>query len=114
MEEVKALIRQVIKNQNDFWGIVDVEISNKWMGGTIILKPANPELKPSEISMDVFFKKVISVREKLRVLEQKINNHPKLADDEKVELQQYVTRCYGSLTSFNVLFRKEEDKFHGQ
>lgn len=114
MEEIKALIRQVIKNQNDFLGIKDVEMGNKWQGGTVVLKPANPELKSAEIPIDLFFKKVISVREKLRVLEQKINSHPKLDDREKVELQQYVTRCYGSLTTFNVLFRKEEDKFHGQ
>lgn len=114
MEEIKALIRQVIKNQNDYLGIKDVEMANKWQGGTVILKPGNPELKSSEISIDMLFKKVISVREKLRVLEQKINNHPKLDDLEKVELQQYVTRCYGSLTTLNIFFRKEEDKFHGQ
>jgi hypothetical protein len=114
MEEVKALLRQVIKNQNEFAGLRDVELANKWNNGTIVLKPGSPDLKPMEVSLELFFKKVISVREKLRVLEQKINNHPKLDDVDKVELQQYVTRCYGSLTTFNILFRKEEDKFHGQ
>jgi hypothetical protein len=114
MEEIKAMLRQIIKNQNDYFSPKEYELTNKWLDGTVILKPADETLKPSEIPMDVFFKKVVSVREKLRVLEQKINNHPKLNEVEKVELQQYVTRCYGSLTTFNVLFRKEEDKFHGQ
>jgi hypothetical protein len=62
----------------------------------------------------MFFKKLIGVREKLRVLEQKINNHPTLASEEKIELEGYITRCYGSLTTFNVLFAAKESQFHGQ
>ena len=112
-EELKALLRQVIVNQNEYAGVKDVELANKWNNGTLVVKPANPEQKPLEIPVEAFFKKVISVREKLRVLEQKINNHPKLEDHDKIELQQYITRCYGSLTTFNVLFRNEPDKFHG-
>lgn len=111
MEEVKALLRQVIANQNEWAGVKDVELANKWNGGTLVLRPANPDQKPVEVPLESFFKKVIAVRERLRVLEQKINNHPKLEDPERIELQQYLTRCYGSLTTFNVLFRKEEDKF---
>lgn len=112
-EEIKALLRQIIANQNEFAGVREMELANKWNGGTLVVKPANPEHKPLEIPIEIFFKKVISVREKLRVLEQKINNHPKLDDGEKIELQQYLTRCSGSLTTFNVLFRHEGDKFHG-
>jgi len=111
MEEIKALLRQVIQNQNEFAGVKDVELANKWNGGTLVLRPANPEQKPVEVPLEAFFKKIIAVRERLRVLEQKINNHPKLENEEKLELQGYLTRGYGSLTTFNVLFRKEEDKF---
>lgn len=114
MEEVKALLRQIIKNQNDMAGLKDVELAGKWQGGTVLIKPGDPDMKGYEIPIDNFFKKVISVREKIRVLEQKINNHPKLSSEEKLELEQYITRCYGSLTSFNVLFRYQDDKFHGQ
>jgi hypothetical protein len=114
MEEVKAMLRQIMDNQTELLGFLNVEISNKWKGGSVFLQPGNPEMKPHEIPMDTLLKKIISVREKLRVLEQKINNHSKLEDAEKVDLQQYVTRCYGSLTSFNVLFKNEEDKFHSQ
>ncbi|MCD4812297.1 hypothetical protein K8S19_01175 [bacterium] len=114
MEEVKALLRQIMEDQHEVMGYKMVEISNKWLGGSIVIKPGNPEHKSYEISLDNFLKKVISVREKLRVLEQKINNHPKLDDTEKIDLQQYITRCYGSLTTFNTLFVNEEDKFNGQ
>jgi hypothetical protein len=113
-EEIKALLRRVIENQNEFAGVKEVELANKWNGGTLILKPASADMKAQEVPLDTFFKKIISVREKLRVLEQKINHHPKLDDTEKLELQQYLSRCYGSLTTFNVLFRNEADKFRGQ
>ena len=114
MEEVKALLRRIIENQNEMAGLRDVELSNKWLGGKITITPGDPTMKSTDIPIDNFFKKVISVREKLRVLEQKINHHNKLESNDKLELQQYISRCYGSLTSFNVLFRYPEDKFHGQ
>jgi len=113
-EEIKALLRQVIQNQNEYAGVKEADLANKWDNGMLILKPGNPDMKPYEVPLETFFKKIISVREKLRVLEQKLNNHPKLEDTEKVELQQYITRCYGSLTTFNILFRQDSDKFHGQ
>ncbi len=113
MEEVKALLRQVIKNQNDLLGLKDVELSPKWEGGKVLIYPGNESMKAYELPLDNLFKKIISIREKLRVLEQKINNHPALSGPEKLELEQYITRCYGSLTTFNMLFRQEEDKIKG-
>ena len=84
------------------------------IGRLIKLVPANPELQPKDIPLDSLFHKVVMIRDRLRTLEQKLNAHPKLSDTEKVEMQQYVTRCYGSLTTFNVLFREKNDQFVGQ
>jgi hypothetical protein len=95
-------------------GLADVPLAQKWEGGTVKLVPANPELQAKDLPIDALFHKVVMVRDRLRVLEQKLNAHPKLSDAEKVEMQQYVTRCYGSLTTFNVLFRDKNDQFIGQ
>jgi hypothetical protein len=91
-----------------------VEIGNRWTGGMIILKPGDSTLKSKEIPMDVFFNKIVMLRDRLRVLEQHINSNKKLTEDEKVDLQQYITRCYGSLTTFNVLFKYSTDQFVGE
>ncbi|MEM9024910.1 MAG: hypothetical protein AAGB22_14280 [Bacteroidota bacterium] len=90
-----------------------VELGDKWDGGTVLLQPANDDLKPKEIPMETFFHKIVMVRDRLRVLEQNINSHPKLNEEDKVHLQQYITRSYGSLTTFNVLFKDREDYFSG-
>ncbi len=95
-------------------GLADVSLAPKWEGGTVVLKPKDAALQPKELPIDSLFHKVVMVRDRLRTLEQKINAHPKLTDTEKVEMQQYVTRCYGSLTTFNVLFRDKGDQFIGQ
>ncbi len=95
-------------------GLADVPLAQKWEGGTLKLVPANPELQAKDIPLDSLFHKVVMIRDRLRTLEQKLNAHPKLSDTEKVEMQQYVTRCYGSLTTFNVLFREKGDQFIGQ
>ena len=97
------------------WGGLSevVKLGDRWQGGTIILKPKDLSLKPKEVPIDVFFHKIVMVRDRLRVLEQNINSNKKLSDEEKVSLQQYITRVYGSLTTFNVLFKNKEHWFEG-
>lgn len=90
-----------------------VPLGEKWNGGTMLLQPANHELKPKEIPVETFFHKIVMLRDRLRVLEQNINSHKVLTDEEKVDLQQYITRAYGSLTTFNVLFSEKEHYFVG-
>ena len=90
-----------------------VALGEKWMGGTMLLQPANPDLKPKEIPIETFFHKIVMLRDRLRVLEQNINSHKVLSEEEKVDLQQYITRIYGSLTTFNILFSEREHYFVG-
>jgi hypothetical protein len=89
-------------------------LAAKWEGGVLRLVPGKDELQAKELPIDALFHKVVMVRDRLRTLEQKLNAHPKLSDAERVEMQQYITRCYGSLTSFNILFREKSDHFVGQ
>lgn len=90
-----------------------VELAGKWLNGTLEMKPSSSDLQAKEVPIRVFFNKIISVREKLRVLEQNINNHTSLNEEEKIHLQQYITKAYGSLTTFNILFAQKEDYFKG-
>jgi hypothetical protein len=108
-EEFAQAIRDALREESP-----DVPLAPKWEGGSIVVKPGDPSLQARELPLDALFHKVVMVRDRLRVLEQKVNAHPKLSDAEKVEMQGYVTRCYGSLTSFNLLFRDERDKFVGE
>jgi len=90
-----------------------VELGDKWDNGTLILKPSDDGLKSKEMPIDTFFHKIVMVRDRIRVMEQRINSS-NLTDEEKVNLQQYITRIYGSLTSFNVLFKFKKDNFVGE
>jgi hypothetical protein len=110
-DELKALIREAMDEER---GGGEAAMAPKWEGGMVVLKPADPALQGRELPLDALLHKVVMIRDKLRVLEQKLNAHPKLTDAEKVDLQAYITGCYGSLTTFNVLFRDRQDGFVGQ
>jgi hypothetical protein len=110
-EEFRKVLSEVIRSE---LGVSPVDMAGRWEGGEMILRPGKPGLQEKRVPLDALFHKVVLIRDRLRVLEQKINANPKLPDDEKVQLQQYVTACYGSLTTFNVLFADREDQFVGQ
>jgi len=89
------------------------EIAERWSGGQLVLRPGKAGTQEKVVPIESFFRKIIAVREKLRVLEQRINAHPKLTDEDRLQLQEYLTRIYGSLTTFNVLFADPADRFIG-
>src|SRR5262245_16600509 len=112
-EEDLRKIMQVIRATQNADTSVTGEIGDRWVGGQLVMKPGRAGTQEKVVPIDAFFRKIVNVRDRLRVLEQRINSHPKLADTDRLELQDYITRAYGSLTTFNVLFADPADRFVG-
>lgn len=110
--EVERSLLKILRLWSDTTELVP--LGDRWIGGTMLLQPADKSQKPKEIPVDVFFHKIVMLRDRLRVLEQNVNAHKILTDEDKVNLQQYITRIYGSLTTFNVLFKNKEHWFVGE
>jgi hypothetical protein len=110
-DRVRQAVREALGDHG--WIDVELEMAPRWAGGTLKLVPGKADTQPRDVPIDAFFKKIVAIRDRLRVLEQKINAHPALAPEEKLELQGYITRCYGSLTTFNVLFAADGSRFQG-
>ena len=109
--DVEQSLMRLLKKYSDVSEVI--HIGDKWKGGKLILEPNDTNLKSKEIKIDDFFHKITMVRDRLRVMEQKVNSS-NLEEQEKIDLQQYITRIYGSLTTFNVLFKVKEQQFVGQ
>lgn len=109
-EAEDALIK-ILREWSDVTEVVSM--GDKWKNGMLVLRPGDKSLKENEIPIDVFFNKIVMLRDRLRVMEQKINAHKLLTNEEKIDFQQYISRIYGSLTTFNVLFKHKGDQFEG-
>ena len=110
--DLDALKRFLVDLIDEEFSPRPVEISPRWANGTLVLRPEGDQ-QAKEVPLEVFFKKLTGLRESLRVLEQKLNNHEGLSSEDKAGLQAYLTKCYGSLTTFNILFKNDKDKFVG-
>ena len=109
LRKIVQAMRAVLNAEQSVSG----HIADRWAGGQLVLKPGRPGTQEKTVPIEDFFRKIIAVRERLRVLEQRINSHPKLAEEDRLQLQEYITRAYGSLTTFNLLFADAEDRFVG-
>jgi hypothetical protein len=109
-DEFRRVLREVLREE---LGVGEVPLAERWRGGEVIVKSAREGVQPKSFPIDGLFHKIVMIRDKLRLLEQKVNAHPGLSDADKVQLQQYVTGCYGSLTTFNALFARRDEGFAG-
>lgn len=110
-DRIRQAVRDVLGDHG--WIDVEIEMAPRWTGGTLRLVPGKAEGQAKDVPIETFFKKIVAIRDRLRTLEQRINAHAGLAPEDKLELQGYITRCYGSLTTFNVLFAGEGGRMHG-
>jgi hypothetical protein len=112
LDRIRHAVREVLGDHG--WVDVELELGKRWVGGTLKMIPGVEGTQPKDVPIEAFLKKIVSVRDKLRVLEQKITSHPTLTAEEKLDFAGYITRCYGSLTTFNVLFAAKDSQFKGQ
>ena len=110
-DEFRSILRDVIREE---LAVDAVDLGSRWQGGELVLIPGKEGTAEKRVPIETFFHKIVMLRDKLRVLEQKVNGHAGLSDEDKVQMQQYVTACYGTLTTFNVLFADRDDAFSGQ
>jgi hypothetical protein len=108
INEFRRVLREVLSEE---LGLHEVELGRRWQGGEMVLKPGSDDTQEKSVPIESFFHKIVMIRDKLRVLEAKLNGHKVLSDEEKVQLQAYITACYGTLTTFNVMFANREDNF---
>jgi hypothetical protein len=109
LRKIVQAMRAVVHAEQSVTG----EIGDRWTGGHLVLKPGRAGTQEKTVPIEQFFRKITAVRERLRVLEQRINGHPRLTPEDRLQLQDYITRAYGSLTTFNVLFADPADRFVG-
>jgi hypothetical protein len=110
--DAEKSLMKILRQWSDVTEVVT--IADKWKGGTLLMEPLDKSLKAKDVPIETFFHKIVMLRDRVRVLEQKINSHPKLSEEDKIDMQQYITRIYGSLTTFNILFRDKDHHFVGE
>ena len=108
IDEFRSVLREVIAEE---LGVSTATMGQRWQGGELVLQPGATETQEKRVPLESFFHKIVMIRDKLRVLEAKVNSHKGLTDADKIQLQAYITACYGSLTTFNVLFADKNDSF---